>query len=288
MAGIDAAAFRWRPRTRVSLRRLSTADTGTFADKHGAADKLRNDIKRLAKLQDVLAASARHGILLVFQGMDSAGKDSAIKHVMSGINPQGVDVHSFRQPTDVERKHDYLWRCASVVPERGRIGIFNRSYFEEVLVVRVHPELLEPGLAKRANAEFWRRRYREINEFERYLVDNRIHVVKFFLNISKAEQRKRLLARLERTDKHWKFSVSDLQQRGFWGEYMKAYEDMLNATSTAWAPWYVIPADHKWFAHVAIADIVVRTLKSLKLSYPTLDPRLRKALRAAKRRLERG
>ncbi|MBV8281520.1 MAG: polyphosphate kinase 2 family protein, partial [Candidatus Eremiobacteraeota bacterium] len=270
-----------------SLRRLDTADTGGYPDKHAAADKLRDDIKRMAKLQDVLVASARHGMLIIFQGMDSAGKDSAIKHVMSGVNPQGVDVHSFREPTDEERKHDYLWRCARVVHERGRIGIFNRSYFEEVLIARVHPELLRSEQMRRADKGFWHRRYREINDFERYLVDNRIHVLKFFLHVSKEEQRKRLLARLDRADKHWKFSVADLQQRAFWNEYMRAYEDMLNATSTAWAPWYVIPADHKWFAHSAIADIIVRGLKSLKLSYPTLAPDMRKALRDAKRRLER-
>ncbi|HME81758.1 MAG TPA: polyphosphate kinase 2 family protein [Candidatus Eremiobacteraceae bacterium] len=285
---MDTRSLVWTPGKRSRLRDVDPADTNGYAGKHEARDKLRADIKKLSKLQDVLSAGAEHGILIIFQGMDSAGKDSAVKHVMSGVNPQGIDVHSFRQPTEEERRHDYLWRCARVLPERGRMGIFNRSYFEEVLIVRVHPELLGPRLAAGASSAFWKRRYRDINGFERYLVDNRIHVLKFFLYISKEEQAKRLLARLERPDKYWKFSAADLQQRKYWPAYMKAYEDMLNATSTPWAPWNVIPADHKWFAHVAIADIIVRELRSLKLAYPSLPSGLRKALRAAKRKLEKG
>jgi PPK2 family polyphosphate:nucleotide phosphotransferase len=196
-------------------------------------------------------------------------------------------VYSFRQPTEDERRHDYLWRCAKVVPERGRIGIFNRSYYEEVLVTRVHPELLGPKVARHANRSFWERRYRDMNHFEQYLVDNGIAVVKFHLHLSKQEQAKRLLDRLERPNKQWKFSSADLQQRAFWPQYMKAYEDMLNATSTPWAPWYVIPADHKWFAHVAIADILVNTMESFDLKYPVLPPAVKQALRDAKHRLRR-
>jgi len=285
---MDARSYVWTPGKRARLDSIDPGDTGAYADKHEAKDKLDADIKKLTKLQDVLSAGAEHGILIIFQGMDSAGKDSAIKHVMSGVNPQGVDVHSFREPTDEEKRHDYLWRCARVLPERGRMGIFNRSYFEEVLIVRVHPELLGPRLAARATPAFWKRRYRDINDFERYLLDNRIHVLKFFLYISKEEQAKRLLARLERPDKLWKFSSSDLQQRKYWPLYMKAYEDMLNATSTPWAPWHVIPSDHKWYAHAAIADVIVDAMRSLKLAYPPPAPGMRDALRAAKRKLEKG
>jgi len=278
--------FRKKPGVRQRLARFDPAATPGFKDKSEAKDKLTADVKRLTKLQDVLSASATRGLLIIFQGMDGAGKDSAIKHVMSGVNPQGVGVYSFRQPTEEERRHDYMWRCAKVLPERGRIGIFNRSYYEEVLVVRVHPELLGPW-ARRANRAFWQRRYRDMNNFEQYLVENDIAVLKFHLHLSKQEQAKRLLARLDRPSKNWKFPTADLQQRAFWPRYMKAYEDMLNATSTPWAPWYVIPADHKWFAHVAIADIIVRTLESFKLRYPPLALNMKRALRDARRRLMR-
>ena len=281
-------AFRKQPDVRQKLARFATGATPGFKDKHAAKGKLEADVAKLTKLQDVLSAAAERGVLVIFQGMDGAGKDSAIKHVMSGVNPQGVHVYSFRQPTEEEQRHDYLWRCAKVLPERGRIGIFNRSYYEEVLVTRVHPELLGPKVARHANRAFWQRRYRDMNNFEQYLVDNRIEVVKFFLHLSKKEQAKRLLDRLERPNKQWKFSSADLQQRAFWPAYMEAYEDMLNATSTQWAPWYVIPADHKWFAHVAIADILVRTMEAFKLKYPTTPPNLKRALREARRRLERG
>jgi PPK2 family polyphosphate:nucleotide phosphotransferase len=280
--------FRKKPGNRQRLARFATDATPGFKEKRDAKDKLAADVDKLTKLQDVLNAAAERGLLVIFQGMDGAGKDSAIKHVMSGVNPQGVDVHSFRQPTEDERRHDYMWRCARVLPARGRIGIFNRSYYEEVLITRVHPELLGPKLARHANSAFWNRRYRDMNNFEQYLVDNQIEVVKFYLHMSKKEQAKRLLDRLERPNKQWKFSSADLQQRAYWPKYMKAYEDMLNATSTQWAPWYVIPADHKWFAHAAIADILVHTMKSFKLKYPTLAPGMQRALRKAKRRLVSG
>ena len=281
-------AFTKKPGVKQRLARFATDATPGFKDKHAAKGKLEADVQKLTKLQDVLSAAAEHGLLIIFQGMDGAGKDSAIKHVMSGVNPQGVHVYSFRQPTDEERRHDYMWRCAKVLPERGRIGIFNRSYYEEVLITRVHPELLDPKPTRGANRAFWERRYRYMNDLERYLVENRIQVVKFFLHLSKKEQAKRLLARLDQPNKQWKFSEADLQQRAYWPAYMKVYEDMLNATSTEWAPWYVIPSDHKWFAHVAIADIVVRRLEALRLKYPTLPSNMQRALRKAKRRLERG
>ena len=241
----------------------------------------------MSDLQDVLNASARFGVLVVFQGSDGAGKDSAVKHVMSGVNPQGVSVHAFKAPSDEELHHDYLWRAAQVLPERGRIGIFNRSYYEDVLVVRVHPELAVPAGAKRPDEAFWKRRFRQINDFERYLVENDIIVLKFFFNLSKKEQARRLLARLKKPSKHWKFSVSDIRERERWGRYRRAYQEALNATSTPWAPWYVIPADHKWVTHLAIADVLVRRLRALKLEYPRLPANLRGPMRAWRRQLER-
>ncbi|OGP96213.1 MAG: hypothetical protein A2W10_03925, partial [Deltaproteobacteria bacterium RBG_16_55_12] len=217
-------------------------------------------------------------------------KDSAIKHVMSGINPQGCQVFSFKVPSAEELDHDYLWRYMKALPERGRFGIFNRSYYEEVLVVRVHPEILEkqqlPPKAKGKN--IWKDRYEEINNFEKYLAQNGVIVIKFFLNVSKKEQKQRFLERLTLTEKNWKFSATDAKERISWNKYMKAYEDVFNHTSTKWAPWYIIPADHKWFTRVAIADIIISRLKSLKLSYPTVTPQHNKDLLKTKRMLERG
>ena len=279
-------ALIWPTDGKGSLKDCDSADTCGFRDKPAAKDKLAADIAALSELQDVLAASAAFGVLVVFQGMDSAGKDSAIKHVMSGINPQGVGVHSFRTPSEEELRHDYLWRASSVLPERGRIGIFNRSYYEDVIVVRVHPDLLAPAFASQGEM-LWKQRFRQINKFERYLVENGIIVLKFYFNLSKKEQAERLLARLEKPSKHWKFSPSDVKQRERWGKYMKVYEDALNATSTPWAPWYVVPADHKWVAHLAIADVLVRRLRALKLQYPKLPAALRGTLRTWRRELER-
>jgi PPK2 family polyphosphate:nucleotide phosphotransferase len=230
---------------------------------------MERDIAQLTKLQDVFAAAASHALLIVLQGMDSSGKDSTIKHVMSGLNPQGIDVHSFKPPSREEYAHDFLWRAQRVLPERGRIGIFNRSYYEEVVVVRVHEELLaleatEPGDG------LWHERFEDINAFERHLVRNETTILKFFLHISKDEQRKRLLERLDDPEKNWKFSFSDARERNFWDSYQCAYERMLTATSTPWAPWYVVPADHKWFVRAAIADAIVSTLDGLRLRYPPL------------------
>jgi len=224
---------------------------------------------------------------VVLQAMDTAGKDGTIKHVMSGLNPQGCTVHAFKQPSDQDLDHNFLWRYWDKVPERGRIGLFNRSYYEEVLVVRVHPELLArqrlpPG---RRDAHFWQERYDDINQFERHLARNGTVIVKFFLNISKAEQRRRLLARLDDPAKQWKFSAADLAEREYWDEYMRSYEDMLRATSTRWAPWYVIPADHKYVARALVAHILTRTVESLGLAYPRVSPAGRRALAAARRRL---
>jgi len=245
-------------------------------------------VKVLSDLQQTLYAQDRWGLLLIFQGMDAAGKDGVIKHVMSGVNPQGCDVWSFKQPSAEELDHDYLWRCHKVVPERGKIGIFNRSYYEEVLVVRVHPELLKneklpPSLVTK---DIWKERFQDIHSFERYLTRNGIVVRKFYLNLSKKEQKKRFLERLDHPDKNWKFSASDVHERAYWKDYMKAYEDMIINTASKHAPWHVIPADQKWFTRAAVAAVIVETLEDLKLEYPKVDPATRKELQAARALLE--
>lgn len=276
------------PDKKFRLADYDPAFTGKFKDKEEANSKLQKDIQRLAKYQDALYAGNRHALLIILQAMDAAGKDGVIKHVMSGVNPQGTQVYSFKAPSHEELDHDYLWRCAKVVPERGRIGIFNRSYYEEVLVVRVHPELLEfqqlPPETKKKG--IWKQRFGEINSFERYLTGNGIHILKFFLHLSKEEQKQRFLARIETPEKNWKFSLGDVKERGFWDDYMNAYEDMLRHTSTPSAPWHVIPADNKWFTRAAIADIIVNKLKSLDLKYPTVSEEHRQELLKAKELLE--
>jgi PPK2 family polyphosphate:nucleotide phosphotransferase len=225
---------------------------------------------------------------MILQALDAAGKDSTIKHVMSGFNPQGVDVHSFKVPSGEELDHDYLWRNFKTLPARGRIGIFNRSYYEEVLVVRVHPEFLAgqklPPSLKDKN--IWNRRFEEINNFEKYLVDNGIIVVKFFLYVSKETQKKRFLERALEPEKNWKFSVADMKERAFWDDYMAAYEDMFNHTSTEWAPWYIVPADHKWFTRLSVAAVLYNTMKSLNLAYPTVSEKQKQDLLVAKEELE--
>jgi PPK2 family polyphosphate:nucleotide phosphotransferase len=243
--------------------------------------------EQLALAQDLLWASDTHAVLLVFQAIDAAGKDGTIKHVMSGVNPQGCQVHCFKRPSDEDLDHNYLWRYWNRVPERGRIGIFNRSYYEEVLVVRVHPEILAaqklpPG---KRDAAFWHARYDDINAFERHLAGNGTLILKFFLNLSREEQRRRLLARIEDADKHWKVQAADLAERAHWDDYQRAYEDMLNATSTACAPWYVVPADHKAATRAIVAELVVRGIRRLGLEYPRVSKQAEAELRAAKRRL---
>ncbi len=273
---------------RISLRDYDPGYTGEYSSKDEAGEKLKKDIKRLAELQDVLYAQNVHAPLMVFQAMDAAGKDSAIKHVMSGINPQGCQVFSFKAPSDEELDHGYLWRCMKALPERGRIGIFNRSYYEEVLVVRVHPAILANQRLPDAerNDDIWQKRFEDINNFERYLTRNGIVLFKFFLNVSKEEQKKRFLKRIDRPDKNWKFSFGDVRERGFWDDYMHAYEEMVNHTSTEWAPWYIIPADHKWFTRAAVADIIVKKLESLDMQYPQVTEEHRQELMKAKEMLE--
>jgi len=251
-------------------------------------DRLAQNIKDLAEMQDLFYASDTYALLLVFQGMDAAGKDGIIKHVMSGVNPQGCQVYSFKQPSAEELDHDFLWRCSLRLPERGRIGIFNRSHYEEVLVVKVHPKILNnqklPNF--KLDETFWQNRYESIREYEHHLFRNGTIILKFYLHISKKEQKKRFLDRLENPEKYWKFSASDAAERAYWKDYQKAFEDTLRETSTDYAPWYIVPSDHKWFARALVADIIVSTIGSLNLKYPVISDEHMKAMKEAKRMLE--
>ncbi|EFA70641.1 protein of unknown function DUF344 [Cylindrospermopsis raciborskii CS-505] len=259
-----------------------------FHQKVDAVKKLRAGIKELARYQDVLYAQNTYALLIIFQAMDAAGKDSTIKHVMSGINPQGCQVFSFKAPSDEELDHDYLWRSTRCLPERGRIGIFNRSYYEELLVVRVHPEVLARQQLHHVpqGNQLWKQRFEEINNFEKYLVNNGIVILKFFLHISPQEQKKRFLQRIESPAKHWKFSASDVRERAFWHDYMIAYEDVFNHTSTKYAPWYIIPADRKWFTRLVVSEIICDKLQGLDLQYPTVSEEHQQQLLQAKKLLE--
>ena len=273
---------------KIRLSTYKTDYTGSYASKESAQEKLGKDIAHLIRLQDVLYAQHAYALLVILQGMDAAGKDGAIKHIMSGVNPQGIEVHSFKEPSAEELEHDFFWRTSKALPRRGTIGVFNRSYYEEVLVPRVHPEVLARQRLPAAcvHEGIWKRRYEDINAFERYLVGNGIIVLKFYLNISRGEQKKRLIGRIDDPDKQWKFSASDLKTRGYWGRYQKAYEEALSRTSTSWAPWHVVPADHKWFTRLVIADIIVSTLTRLKLDYPRLNAQERSHLAHYKKSLE--
>jgi PPK2 family polyphosphate:nucleotide phosphotransferase len=271
------------------LQDFDPADTGEASseDKSRAKELLETGIEALAELQDVLYAQDRWALLLIFQAMDAAGKDGVIKHVMSGVNPQGCQVYSFKGPSAEDLDHDYLWRCVKCLPERGRIGIFNRSYYEETLVVRVHPELLAKQKIPQQliTRNIWEERYHDIRHFERYLNRNGVLVRKFFLYVSREEQKKRFLERIENPAKNWKFSSADARERGFWKEYMEAYEDMISHTATDYAPWYVVPADNKWFTRVVVAAAVIDVLASLDLHYPEVTEAQRKELAAAKETL---
>jgi len=262
--------------------------TGKWVKKKEAEEILADGIQQLAEMQDKLYAQDQYGLLVVLQALDAAGKDGTIKHVMSGVNPQGVNVYSFKAPAGEEMDHDYLWRNFITLPRRGHIGIFNRSYYEEVLVVRVHPEFLAgqklPSALKDKN--IWRRRFEEINNFEKYLVYNGFPVIKVFLYVSKEAQKERFLERTLMPEKNWKFSAADLKERQHWDEYIAAYEDVLNHTSTKWAPWYVVPADHKWFTRLAVAAVIFSTMQSLDLAYPVVSEEQKQALQVAKQELE--
>ncbi len=277
------------PGRKISLRRdYNPGFRFKAVDKKESEKLLAEGVQLLAGYQDKLYAQNRYALLVIIQAMDAAGKDGIIKHVMSGLNPQGCQVYSFKAPSPEELDHDYLWRCFKALPERGRIGIFNRSYYEEVLIVRVHPELLEGQRLppQTVDRNLWKRRLDQINAFERYLVENGIVVLKFFLNISKAEQKKRFLERIDRAEKNWKFSESDVGERAFWNDYMRAYEDCFNHTSTEWAPWHIIPADAKWVTRIAVAAIISHTLEKLDLQYPKVTKEHRASLLKAKALLE--
>jgi len=257
------------------LKQIDPADTGDIPgeDKPKAKEELAKGIKALSALQDVLYADDCYSLLLIFQAMDAAGKDGAIKHVMSGVNPQGCQVASFKTPTSVDLNHDYLWRCNQLLPERGRIGIFNRSYYEEVLIVKVHQEFLKsqripPDLV---DNDIWENRYEEIRNFEKYLTQNGTIILKFFLHVSKKEQKSRFLERIDTPEKNWKFSSGDLKERAYWDNYMDAYEQMIRNTATKKAPWYVVPADNKWYTRLVVAAAIIHTLDSLNLAYPKVD-----------------
>jgi len=270
------------------LKDFDPADTGHLHSKEHANKLLERGIAEMADLQDKLYAQDRWAVLLIFQAMDAAGKDGAIKHVMSGVNPQGCQVYSFKVPSEEELNHDYLWRTMRRLPERGHIGIFNRSYYEEVLVVRVHPEAFkheripESLVAK----DIWKQRFEDMSAFEDYLAHNGVVIRKFFLNLSKKEQKKRFLARLDEPEKNWKFSAADIRERACWDDYMTAYEEMITHTASKHAPWYVVPADNKWFTRVVVAAAIVDTLESLNLAYPKLEADKRKDLDAARKQLQ--
>jgi PPK2 family polyphosphate:nucleotide phosphotransferase len=268
---------------------VDPGDTGDLKseDKPRAKEALQTGVEALAELQDILYAQDRWSLLLVFQAMDAAGKDGTIKHVMSGVNPQGCSVSSFKAPTSVDLDHDFLWRCVKELPERGRIGIFNRSYYEETLVVRVHPELLagQKLPSECVTKDIWDERFQDIRAFERYLRRNGTVTRKFFLHVSKKEQQKRFLERLDKPDKNWKFSANDAKERGFWDDYMKAYEETIRETATEDSPWYVVPADNKWFTRLIVASAVIDALGSLKLAYPVVSPAKARELAAARKAL---
>jgi len=284
-----AKAFRVTNGSHFRLKDFHPRETLGLKSKEHATEILERGIARLSELQGKLFAQDRWAVLMNLQAMDAAGKDSTIKHVMSGVNPQGCQVHAFKAPSAEELQHDYLWRTTRSIPERGQIGIFNRSYYEEVLAVRVHPEVLshEKIPAELVSKNIWKNRFEEINAFERYLSRNGILVLKFFLHLSKAEQKKRFLDRLDQPDKNWKFSMSDVLERKHWDKYMDAYEDMIRNTSTDHAPWYVVPADHKWFSRLIVAEATVDALQSLDLSFPKLDAGKRKELKDARAELKR-
>jgi PPK2 family polyphosphate:nucleotide phosphotransferase len=284
---IDIGRFRVKPHRKLSLNRFDPADTGPFETKQGTDKLLAKAVHRLYELAELLYAQNRWSVLLVFQAMDGAGKDSAIKHVMRGLDPKATQVFGFKTPSSEELKHDFMWRCMKCLPERGRIGIFNRSYYEEVLVSRVHPEMIEQRQLPPScvTPHIWKDRFEDIRSIERYLTRNGTIIRKIFLHVSKAEQRRRFLMRLHDPEKRWKFSVNDVNERLRWKEYMTAYEHALRATSTAESPWYVVPADNKWYTRLVVASVAIETLESLDLKVPVLSHSEKRAISHARRRL---
>jgi PPK2 family polyphosphate:nucleotide phosphotransferase len=282
-----ARSYRVDDGKHFSLKDFDPADTGHCRSVEQAQDDLQKGITRMADLQSKLYAQDSWALLLIFQALDAAGKDGTIKHVMSGVNPEGCQVYSFKVPSETELDHDFLWRTTQRLPERGHIGIFNRSYYEEVLVVRVHPKALEneklpPPLVTK---DIWEERFEDIRSFERHMARNGTVIRKFFLHLSKKEQKRRFLSRLEEPEKNWKFSAADIHERKYWDDYQKAYEEMIRNTATQHAPWYVIPADNKWFTHLAVSAAIVETLEELKLAYPKVDAAKRRELQAARQTL---
>jgi len=282
-----AKAYRIDNGKHFQLKDFDPADTAHWTSKEHADEALQQDIAKMAELQDKLYAQDSWALLLIFQAMDAAGKDGAVKHVMSGVNPEGCQVYSFKAPSETELQHDFLWRTTRDLPERGHIGIFNRSYYEEVLIVRVHPEVLKgqknpPSLVTK---HIWDERFEDIRSFERHMARNGTVIRKFFLHLSKGEQKKRFLARLDEPEKNWKFSAADVHEREYWDDYQKAYEEMIQNTATKDAPWYVVPADNKWFTRLVISAAVVETLEEMDLAYPAVDGEKRKQLEAAKKTL---
>src|SRR5713101_5400176 len=283
-AGKLAKPYRVEDGKEFRLKDFDPGDTGKLHSKEHARELLEKGIALMSELQDKLYAQDRWALLLIFQAMDAAGKDGAIKHVMSGVNPQGCDVSSFKSPSSEELDHDYLWRTHKCIPARGKIGIFNRSYYEEVLVVRVHPTFLRAQKLPDdlITKHIWDERFEDINSFERYLTRNGVVIRKFFLHVSKKEQKKRFLERLEDSKKNWKFSMADVQERGFWKDYQEAYEEMIQNTATKHAPWYVIPADNKWFTRLAVASAIIETLSTLNLAFPDVEEAKKKELQAVR------
>lgn len=286
---IKSRDFRVHEGDKVKLKKWPTQVKPVYRSKEQYQKLLEEQVAELSKLQQLLYASDRYSVLLIFQAMDAAGKDGAIKHVMSGINPQGCQVFSFKHPSAQELEHDFLWRTTQSLPERGRIGIFNRSYYEEVLIVRVHPDILQaqnipPELLNKKT--IWQERYNSITDLEDHLHRNGTRIIKFFLHLSKEEQRKRFLERIDDTDKNWKFSPADIEERGYWDQYMQAYEACLSATSTKDAPWYVVPADDKENARLIISQIILDTFKTLKMHYPEVDKKRKQELLAIRKQLE--
>lgn len=275
-----------KPSTKLVLSKVNSSDTGGLSSKKEAVSELKENINTLFELQARLYAQDKYAMLLIFQAMDAAGKDGTIKHVMSGLNPQGTQVVSFKQPSKTELDHGYLWRINNALPERGRIGIFNRSHYEDVLVVRVHNLIKEQKIPEQFKTkDIWKQRYRQINDFEKYLYENGIVVLKFFLHISKEEQKKRFLKRIDDSSKNWKFSLADVNERAHWDKYQKAYQEAISATSKKTSPWFVIPADKKWFARLAVSEIIVECMKKLKPEFPTLSEEQLKNLKSVRAKL---
>ena len=286
MININIDKYRAGHGSKFKLSGFPTDYSGKIDSKDEGIKLLEKNVAKMSELQDKLYAQDKYSLLIIFQAMDAAGKDGAVKHVMSGLNPQGTQVFSFKQPSNEELNHDYMWRTTKSLPERGRIGIFNRSYYEEVLIVRVHNLLKSQKIpAELITKNIWDDRFKQIKNFEKYLHDNGTRILKFFLHISKEEQAKRFLDRLEDPSKNWKFSSSDLEERKYWNDYMNCYEDAIKATSTNYAPWYIVPADKKWFSRLLISEVIVEQLKSLNLKYPDVTPEQKKKLEACKQQL---